>query len=62
MVPKELTKMVLFEAHEVLTHPGQLKMYMFIQCRYFWKNLRKDVNQYIKNCEACNKANCRELK
>ena len=30
MVPKELTKMILFEAHEVLTHPGQLKMYMFI--------------------------------
>ena len=62
MVPKELTKMILFEAHEILTHPGQLKMCMFIRHRYFWKNLRKDVNQYVKNCEACNKSNCREPK
>ena len=30
MVPKEMTKIILFEAHEVLIHPGQLKMYMFI--------------------------------
>ena len=31
MVPKEMTKIILFEAHEILTHPGQLKMYMFIR-------------------------------
>ena len=62
MVPKEMTKIILFEAHEILTHPGQLKMYMFIRRRYFWKNLRRDINQYVKNCKACNKANCREPK
>ena len=62
MVPKEMTKIILFEAHEILTHSGQLKMYMFIRRRYFWKNLRRDVNQYVKNCDACNKANCREPK
>ena len=30
VVPRELTKILLFEVHEALAHPGQLKMYMFI--------------------------------
>ena len=30
-VPRELTKILLFEVHETLAHPGQLKMYMFMR-------------------------------
>ena len=30
VVPRDLTKILLFEVHEALAHPGQLKMYMFI--------------------------------
>ena len=62
MVPRELTKILLFEVHEALAHPGQLKMYMFIRRCYFWKNLRADVNRYVKNCSACNKACLKEPK
>ena len=62
VVPRELVKMILFEVHEALTHPGQLKMYMFIRPCYFWKKLRSDVNKYVKNCLACNKACLKEPK
>ena len=57
-----MTKLILFEAHEVLAHPGQLGMYMFVRRMYFWKNVQKDVNEYVRKCEACNKASLREPK
>ena len=62
VVPREVTKMLLFEVHEALAHPGQLKMYMFIQRCYFWKNMRTDVNAFVRNCSACNKACLKEPK
>ena len=62
MVPRDLTKLIMFEVHEILAHPGQLKMYMFIRRCYFWKNLRTDVNKYVRNCPSCNKACLKEPK
>ena len=62
VVPKELTRVLLFEVHEVLAHPGQLKMFLFIRRAYFWKNLQTDVNAFVRNCSACNKACLKEPK
>ena len=62
VVPRELTKILLFEVHEALAHPGQLKMYMFIRRCYFWKNMRTDVNTFVRNCSACNKVCLKEPK
>ena len=31
VVPRDLTRTLLFEVHEALAHPGQLKMYMFLR-------------------------------
>ena len=62
VVPRELTKILLFEVHEALAHPGQLKMYMFLRRCYFWKNMRMDVNAFVRNCSACNKACLKEPK
>ena len=62
VVPKELTRVLLFEVHEALAHPGQLKMFLFIRRAYFWKNLWTDVNAFIWNCSACNKACLNEPK
>ena len=60
VVPKELTRVLLFEVHETLAHPGQLKMFLFIRRAYFWKNLRTDVNAFVRNCSACNKVCLKE--
>ena len=62
IVPQELKQILLFEVHEALAHPGQLKMYMFIRRCYFWKNLRADVNKYVRTCSSCNKACLKEPK
>ena len=62
VVPRDFTKILLFEVHEALAHPGQLKMYMFIRRCYFWKNLRTDVNAFVRNCSACNRACLKEPK
>ena len=62
VVPRDLTKILLFEIHEALAHPGQLKMYMFIRRCYFWKNMRTDVKAFVRNCSACNRACLKEPK
>ena len=62
VVPRELTRILLFEVHKILAHPGQLKMYLFLRRCYFWKNLRADVNTYVKKCPACNKVCLKEPK
>ena len=62
VVPRDLTKILLFEVHKASVHPGQLKMYMFIRRCYFWKNLRTDMNTYVQNCSACNRACLKEPK
>ena len=62
VVPRELTRILLFEVHEILAHPGQLKMYLFLRRCYFWKNLRADVSTYVKKCPACNKVCLKEPK
>ena len=62
IVPRELKQILLFEVHEALARPGQLKMYMFIRRCYFWKNLRADVNKYVRTYSACNKACLKEPK
>ena len=62
MVPRELTKILLFEMHEILTHPGQLKMYMFLRRCYFWKNMRTAVTTFVRNCSACNRVTLKEPK
>ena len=53
MVPKPLVQYLLYEAHESMSHPGSLKMYMFLHQRYYWYSMRKDINNYIKKCLAC---------
>ena len=60
VVPRDLTRTLLFEVHEALAHPGQLKMYMFLRRCYFWKSLRTDVNTFVQNCAACNKVCLKE--
>ena len=53
MVPKPLIPYLLYEAHESTSHPGSLKMYMFLHQRYYWYSMRKHINDYIRKCMAC---------
>ena len=34
-------------------HPGQDKTYAYLTSRFWWPNMRKDSDQYVKNCLEC---------
>jgi len=34
-------------------HPGRAKTFDFLDRQYRWKEMRKQVNQYVRNCTSC---------
>lgn len=34
-------------------HAGQKKLYSKLRARYYWKNMTKDIANYVKNCKRC---------
>lgn len=53
-VPSEITK-ILRENHDlpIAGHLGSNRMYNRIKERYFWRNMRSDIENYIKKCKLC---------
>lgn len=37
-------------------HPGYKRLYLKIRNQFYWKNLSKDVKNYVKTCESCQKS------
>ena len=36
-------------------HPGRAKTFDLLERRYYWKEMYKDVNQYVRNCHDCHR-------
>ena len=55
VVPKTLTKAVLFAAHDTLMsgHYSFTKTYHRAQGKFYWPGMRIDINTYCKSCDAC---------
>ena len=55
VVPQSLTKKILKSYHEspIGGHTGITRTLNKIQNKYYWPNLTKDTNQYIKSCHNC---------
>lgn len=53
-VPTEIAK-ILKENHDIpiAGHLGSNRMYNRIKERYYWKNMRADIESYVKNCRLC---------
>ncbi|CAF4952218.1 unnamed protein product [Pieris macdunnoughi] len=53
-VPSEITK-ILKENHDIpiAGHLGSNRMYNRIKERYYWKNMRTDIENYVQNCKLC---------
>ena len=53
-VPSEIPK-ILKENHDIpiAGHLGSTRMHNRIRERYLWKNMRSDIESYIKNCSQC---------
>ena len=58
LIPKNLQKNILIQFHDKALGGGHFGMYKTlekIKQYYFWPGIRKDVKNYIKNCERCQK-------
>lgn len=53
-VPTEISK-ILKENHDIpiAGHLGSNRMYDRIKERYYWKNMRSDIESYVKTCKLC---------
>ncbi|XP_045456466.1 uncharacterized protein LOC123666419 [Melitaea cinxia] len=53
-VPTEIAK-ILKENHDIpiAGHLGSNRMYNRIKERYYWKNMRADIENYVKSCKLC---------
>jgi hypothetical protein len=34
-------------------HPGRAKTFDLLDRQYYWKDMRKQVDQYVRNCHKC---------
>ena len=52
MVPLLLIPFVLAEAHW-MSHSGAKKLCSIIKLQYWWKNMRFDIDEFVKGCILC---------
>ncbi|QRV73523.1 Transposon Tf2-7 polyprotein [Ceratobasidium sp. AG-Ba] len=56
-VPKDdsIRKDILASRHDNMAagHPGQFRTLELVNCKYYWKSLKKTVTSYVSNCESC---------
>jgi hypothetical protein len=55
-VPKgEAREVLLKEAHNSAysIHPGTTKMYLDLKTRYWWRGMKKEIAQYVAQCDTC---------
>ena len=53
VLPLSLQKRCVRWYHEMLCHPGETRTEQTIRQHFYWKNLRKDVEDICKKCEIC---------
>ena len=53
IVPKELRQRLMNWYHTHLIHPGQNRLYNTLRQHYTWKNMQKNVQDFVKTCKVC---------
>ena len=53
---RQLTKMILTQAHDTLGHAGTERTLKYVQRSYWWSTLLKDVEKFCQSCRTCQAA------
>ena len=53
IVPEQLKRNVLELYHDSKGHPGISRCKDTITLKYWWRNITKDVDNYVRSCKAC---------
>jgi hypothetical protein len=61
VVPKSLTPKLIQMNHETVTinHPGRYRTLDILCLSFYWPGMRRQVEEYVKNCHACQRLNPR---
>ena len=66
VVPKklELQKQILDEAHlsRYSIHPGSNKMYQDLRQRLWWTRMKREIAQYVSECDICKRVKASHLR
>ena len=59
VVPLSLTHKVIKMNHDPVTvdHPGRSRTLDILCLRFYWSGMRRHVEEYVKNCHACQRLN-----
>nr|XP_034195346.1 uncharacterized protein LOC117611508 [Osmia lignaria] len=62
--PKEERKNIIRENHEspVAGHKGIRKTYLRIRNKYYWKNMKKEITDYVRSCISCQRTKLVRMK
>jgi hypothetical protein len=64
-IPKgEARGILLNEAHNLAysIHPGTTKMYLDLKTRYWWRGMKKEIAQYVPQCDTCQRTKAEHQK
>jgi hypothetical protein len=61
---KDLKKKILDEAHlsKFSMHPGSTKMYHDLKPSYWWTRMKREIAQYVSECDMCQRIKASHLK
>jgi hypothetical protein len=61
---KDLKKKILDEAHlsKFSMHPGSTKMYHDLKPLYWWTKMKREIAQYVSECDTCQRIKASHLK
>ena len=66
VIPKdqELKRKILDEAHlsKFSMHPGSTKMYHDLKLLYWWTRMKREIAQYVSECDTCQRIKASHLK
>ena len=62
VVPPNCAPLLLNLAHDKLGHNGTARTYMLLKRTYYWKGMKTDVSNYVKQCKLCQKQNILPVK
>ena len=62
VVSPNCAPLLLNLAHDQLGHNGTARTYMLLKRIYYWKGMKTDVSNYVKQCKLCQKQNILPVK
>lgn len=56
LLPTEFVDKALRGLHDDIGHPGRNRLISLLKDRFYWPNMSKDVELWVKNCQRCIRA------